>query len=396
MVSITTTVWTSFIFGWQTNYWSLWLMKEMGATVAIVGFLSIFQTAEQLFYLPGGILTDKFGRRKIILFGTCLRLMSPIIYLLAKNWEHVLLAAILNATSGMYMPAFEAIVADSLPSKQRGAGYGAYRMITSLPSIFMPTIGGIVMDALGYKEGVRLFNVLTVFALIGVIIARYKYLTETLERKSGQKSEPRSTRATLSSALKVPRPIYAMIIVATISSFALRMTMQLIPIYAKDIIQLTNTEIGIAQTAFGLMTTILIMPTGMLSDRIGRKTLIILAQIIGSFTTWATVLATSFPQYIIIKLISSVGGSQGMFGGVDRSPAWQALVADLVPSEKRGTVMGLISTVSSVCGLPATIAGSYIWAGYSPASAFHVSLIVGLIAIPIFALSVKEPKKKEE
>ena len=66
------------------------------------------------------------------------------------------------------MPAFNAIIADSLPETERGAGYGAYRMITSTPRIFSPIIGGIIMDSFGYLEGVRIF--LFVSLVVNVIV----------------------------------------------------------------------------------------------------------------------------------------------------------------------------------------------------------------------------------
>ncbi|MFB0543584.1 MAG: MFS transporter, partial [Candidatus Bathyarchaeia archaeon] len=195
-ISLTTTLWSVCNAGWSP-YWPLYLKHELGATVAVLGMLSVIQTSEQLlFQLPGGILADRFGRRKIILFGTSLRIIAPLIYLMATNWVHVIPAVIVNAMSSIYTPAFDAIIADSLPQRQRGAGYGAYRMITSLPRVFMPVLGGIIMDALGYKEGVRIFLIATIIASVVMILIRARFLTETLIESSGQR---RSTRATLSA-----------------------------------------------------------------------------------------------------------------------------------------------------------------------------------------------------
>jgi len=384
-ISLTTTFWGIFNHAWQP-YWALYLKYELGATVPIVGLLSMIQSAEQvLFQLPGGVIADKFGRKRIIVLGTSLRLIPPIVYLLATSWEHVLPAVIINATGSLYMPAFNAMIADSLPSRQRGTGYGAYQMITSLPGIFMPALGGFVLDTFGFKEGVRLFNVLTTFTVMITIIVRAKLITETLAKESKE----RSTRATLSAALDAPRSIWIMVFASTIGGFAMRLVMNFTVIYAKENIGLTVTQLGLAQTAGSILHTVLIMPTGMLSDRIGRRPMILFSHIVGPLTNWGLILVQDFPQYLLLRLIGTIGGTLG-------GPAWQAMIADIIPREKRGTVMGLMSTASGAIGFPSPMLGGYIWENYSPETAFNTSLIIGLMPMPILTLYVKEPRKEEE
>lgn len=392
VISLTTTLWGVSNSGFQT-FWSLWLRKDLGISLAMVGLLSTFQSAEQLlFQLPGGIITDKIGRRKIILFGTFLRFFPPIIYLVATNWEHILLATIINASTSIYNPALEAIVADSLPSRQRGTGYGAYRMITSMPRVFMPTVGGIVMDAYGYSAGVKIFNVLTMVFVLIMLIVRMKLITETLASSHSK----RSTKTTFSDALHVPRSIWAMMAVATIGGFAIRMIQQLTPLFAREVLGLSNTEIGIASTALSLTSTLLIMPSGLISDRVGRKPLILIAEAITPLTTFAIPYVNGFLMYLGLQIATGVGSALGgRHMGFSGGPAWQALISDYVPSERRGTVMGLQSTVSGVAGTPAALVGTYIYDN-DPGSTFIVSAIIAATVIPIFLFGVKEPKKREE
>jgi len=382
-ISLTTTLWGIFNNAWQP-YWSVYLKQELGASIAIVGLISMIQSAEQLlFQLPGGIIADKFGRRKIILFGTSLRLIPPIIYLFATTWEQVIPAVIINATGSLYMPAFSAIVADSLPSRQRGTGYGVYNMITSIPGIFMPAIGGIVLDALGYRQGVRIFNVLAMFTVTAALIIRAKLITETLTKESGQ----RTARETFSSVFNVPRTIWIMTVVSTLSGFASRMVMNFTSIYAIEIIKLTNTQFGLAQTASSILYTVMILPSGMLSDRIGRKPMIFFSYVLGPLTTWSLIIVKNFPQYLFLRLIGGIGMAMG--------PAWQALIADLVPREKRGTVMGLMSTIPGLVGTPSSWVGGYIWEIYTPETPFNLALFISLVSVPALFL-VKEPEKGEE
>lgn len=82
----------------------------------------------------------------------------------------------------------------------------------------------------------------------------------------------------------------------------------------------------------------------------------------------------------------------GFAGG----PAWQALIADLVPKEKRGTINGIISTISGAIGTPSPYLGSYVWEAYSPEASFIISTLIVLTAIPVFAIFAKDPEKGEE
>jgi len=76
-------------------------------------------------------------------------------------------------------------------------------------------------------------------------------------------------------------------------------------------------------------------------------------------------------------------------------PAWQALVADLAPSRMRARIMGLMGTITGLSSLPSPILGGYLYDDYSPQVAFLVAFALGIIGATIFAIFVKEPKKRE-
>ena len=75
-------------------------------------------------------------------------------------------------------------------------------------------------------------------------------------------------------------------------------------------------------------------------------------------------------------------------------PAWQALVADLVPKEKRATVMGTIGTITGTIAAPASLAGSWLWNNLGPVWPFRASALAGLVAVSIFWVGVKEPPRR--
>jgi MFS family permease len=61
-------------------YWSLYIM-ELGATPTLLGLIFMVESAAQLiFQIPGGYLTDRLGRKSVIIFGSVFRAISPFIY----------------------------------------------------------------------------------------------------------------------------------------------------------------------------------------------------------------------------------------------------------------------------------------------------------------------------
>jgi MFS family permease len=397
-IALTTSVFSLVDMGWRP-FWTLYLKNELGASITAVGLLSTIASSERLlFQLPGGLLADRYGRRRIIVYGTALRLLPPVIYLMAGHWTHVIPALLISGAASIYMPAFNAIIADSLPETERGAGYGAYRTITSLPQIFSPVIGGIVMDSLGYREGVKIFLIISFFTTIIVTYVRWRVLTETLDQDERQKVQletktKKSLRERANETFDLPRSVWVMVVVAILGTFGLRLVWEFMSIYAVEIVGLTNTQLGMVQTTGGVVSTVLAMPGGMLSDRLGRKPLIMTSRLISPLTTYAITLATNFPQYYIISIVSAIGNSLGGGGMWAGGPAWQALIADLVPREKRGTVMGTIGTVTGLVGTPSSLVGGYLWQQYSPQTPFYLSLVLGLIGTTVFTFGVKEPKR---
>jgi len=385
--------------GWRP-FWALYLNEVLGASVWAISFLSMLSQSERLlFQLPGGVLADRFGRRKIIVYGTALRIFTPMLFLWAKDWVTVIPALVLNGVTSIYMPAFNAIIADSLPDDERGAGYGAYRMITSTPQIFSPVVGGFLFERMGPAQGFRLFMYLSIIVNAIVTYARHRIITETLFDEEEMKKKAR-TRPPIKEQVKdtmtLGRTVWTMVLVAVISAFAARMVYDLVALYARDVIGLSYAQLGIVTTVGGIITTVLAMPGGMLSDRIGRKPVISLSRVLTPISMFGVTLSQNFYHYLVSYGTNALsealggGGRMGSAGG----PAWQALVADLVPKEKRATVMGTIGTITGTIAAPASLAGSWLWNNLGPVWPFRASALAGLVAVGIFWVGVKEPPRR--
>ncbi len=130
MVAQTTAMFIAWLW-WP--YRSLYIL-ELGASKEVLGALLMIETVGgMVFQLPGGVLADRFGRKKIMLLSAIIGLGSPLIYLLATSWVHIAPALLLASTSALSRPAYNALIAESLPPEKRGSGFAAISFVQKNP-----------------------------------------------------------------------------------------------------------------------------------------------------------------------------------------------------------------------------------------------------------------------
>jgi MFS family permease len=385
-------------------WWSLYLLDVMGAPIAVVGLLSTIQSSSRiLFQLPGGVLADRIGRKRVIVLGTILRMIGPFILFLAPTWQWVVPGVIINAVASFYMPAFNAIIADSLPHEKRGAAFGAYRMVTNAPNILMPIISGVYIDALGVAKGVRIGLILYIAAATVAMLLRAFFLRETLNRDDSDRPQARmreSWTGDLRGLLTRFRgTMLVMLVVGCISGFAMRMIYPFLVVYGVEVVGLTTSQWGALQTTALALSTVLYLLGGMISDRYGRVMGILVARSILPAESLGLVYLNDFNHLMALFTVLGVGGGLGggsiRGGGGMGGPSWQALIADIVPQQDRGKVMGFMGTLTGVINIPAPILGAYLWESAGPDTLLVLGGVLGLTAVPLILLFIKEPKTRQ-
>jgi MFS family permease len=374
-------------------YWSLYIL-ELGVSKTLLGIIFMTETVAQLiFQIPGGVLTDILGRKKMIVLGSMLRAVSPFIYIVTGSWQFVLMGMFTTQMSNMMVPAIDALIAESTSVEHRAMGYGTFRMMTLLPMIFTPFVGGLITDKLGVYGGVRLAITATlIIAWLNVII-RWKFLEDTYE--SGENASSRLEA--LREIHNVPKPIWTLIVVAAFASLGLRVANQFMSVYAIQVLGFTNTQWGLIMTTVGVVSTILTIPSSIWSDKVGRKPGIMISLGLTPMMYVGFPLSSTFMALAISRTIGAISeGFGGAVTGLEGGSAWLALVADIVPANQRGKAMGLIATIAGILSFPGAWVGGLLWDNISPKMPFYIAAFSSTIAFLIFSLFIKEPKIKAE
>ena len=400
-ISSTNMLYTIFNGFWEL-WWGLYLLEVLNVSPIIIGFLATIQnTSRILFQLPGGMLADRIGRKRVIVYGTALRVISPIFLYFANSWYWVMPGIIINACASIYMPAFNAIIAESLPQDKKGAGFGAYRFMTGIPGIFMPVVSGYYLDLMGLEKGVKTGLLMFIVAAAVATIVRHIFLTETLDEELAKDEENNGETENvgmIETFRRQPKTVWAMLAVTIITGFAMRMTWTFLSIYAVNVVDLSLAQYGMLQSVAMLISVPLYLISGVVADRTSRKNLILMARGLGPFDSLSLILFNDYRQllgaYSVIGVAQGIGGGRLRTGGFMGGPAWNSLITDLVPAKDRGKVLGLMGTVSGLLGLPGAMIGGYMYEK-NPALLLISGSLLEALAIPIIIFFLKDPKRNE-
>src|SRR5512136_450395 len=118
----------------------------VGAASAVVQFCMLFL---------GGIVADRYGRKSILVTAAFYGILAPFLYFLLNDWRLFATVSAVAAIGAVSIPAWHAIVADSVPPEKRGRGIAALQVFSSLPQVVAPLGWGWLLDTLGWVNGFR-------------------------------------------------------------------------------------------------------------------------------------------------------------------------------------------------------------------------------------------------
>ncbi|MEM2094818.1 MAG: MFS transporter [Candidatus Bathyarchaeia archaeon] len=366
----------------------------LGASKEELGILVMFGLAAMLVpQIPGGILSDRLSKKKIILFGAALRLVPPIIFFLANNWVHLFPGVFINSIASIDIPAWNALLAESTSEETRGTAYSIYGSLTSI-SCMSTTIGGVIMDSIGVVSGTRiclLFNEALLLVYTTIIC---RFVKEQKTHLRGV-SMNRRVAVFLDDLKNLPRKIEIVIISIGLCSFASGLCLSYMVVYATEVIGLTNTQWGMLETVVSLIATTLSTPAGFLSDRIGRKFCILTSMFIWAISIFLFINSSNFTLAFLARLLEGVGyGFGGLVTGFVGGSAWQSLIADSTPKHDLGKVMGLIGAFTIAFNSFAPFVSGYFYNRYSPTLPFQLNIVITMTSAVIVLLLLRDAKRK--
>ena len=349
-------------------------MTEAGV---LLGMSSLFGLVGSVI---GGALTDKFGRRQLILFGLVFSALSSLLFGLASNvkilYFLVVIVGLLSRVSG---PAHDAMMADILPEAKRQEGFGITRVAFNYAWILGTALGGLIAA----RSFLALFIIDAVLSLTVAVIL-YRFLPETkpsFPREAGTKRSE-SVLATAAGYRIVLRDLAYM-------GFTLAGMMVLIvyqqqygalAVYLRDVHNISSKNYGLMLSVSGL--EVVLFQIGI--SRIIRKYPPFLMMTLGAlfFMTGFTMIGfvRGFGFFLLAIIIVTVG-EMILF------PTNKALAVGFAPAEMRGRYMAVYDLGWTI---PATIgpaAAGLILDHYNPNLLWYLGgFLCAVSAMSFYAL----------
>lgn len=315
-------------------FFSLYITGKFNVGMTTAGMvLAMFSIFGIIGSMIGGALTDRFGRRKLILFGLVFSALSTLT-LGAVNSLAVLfpLAAFIGLLSDVSGPAHQAMMADILDEKQRQEGFGIMRVVRNLAWIIGPSIGGFLAS--------RSFTLLFVIdAVVSCIVAAifYTSMPETKPvRHEEENKEHESILKTIAGYGIVAKDFafMAFIVAAILMSAVYQQMYNSLSVYLRD-------NHGVDPQGYGLLMTTSAVTVILFQFRVSRDIkyrppFVIMA--IGTlfymvgFTMFGFV--ASFLLFMSAIVVITIGEMLIM-------PTSQTLAANFAPAEMRGRYMAI-------------------------------------------------------
>lgn len=345
-------------------------LVALGIAKADIGLVDgLLQGATSLFRLVSGLLSDRFRNRKTFVF-IGYALSSASRPLLALTGTFLPIAAIRvtdGAGKGMKDAPRDALIADSVTGNASGRAFGFQRLVDTAGSVLGPLAAAAILFALTPS----LFAYRTIFALTAIPGAIALGLIVWGVR------EPRHDGARKAVARKpLPWSFWVFTVGTAIASLT-RVNDSLFLVRAHDV-GVPSGWIPVLFAGFTLLYALLSYPIGIWSDRIGKLPVIALG--------WLTLAAVQFgfSEERTLGPALALFAFYGLFYALTEGSG-RAIIADLVPTESRGTAYAIFHATVGVC----LIAGGYglgrIWDAISPQATFTVAAAGSLVGFAIIA-----------
>ena len=363
------------------------LAQQLGADKGMVGWVAAASTLTGILAsLPAGLLSDRWGRKRLLLSAGVVFISAPLAYLLvATPVQLAVVRAYHGLATAVLGPVAMAYVADLAPT-HRGERLGWYASSTLAGRTLAPVAGGTLLAFGPWQWVYVLCGMAGGLALLGMW---WLPITQAAPSTAANEATriPEGASATSLWTILHHRTILVTSAAEASQFMAFGAVEAFLPLYALSV-GVDNATIGLLFGAQIGMKTLARPLMGRISDRNGRTRQIILGLLLTGVTT------AVFPQTelaVMLVVLSAIFG----LGIAIASAATSAFIADLAPEHGRGTALGTMSTIMDVGQAFGPIVLGTLLMRISYAAGFALIALLVIVAAALLAIMAAEASPAE-
>jgi MFS family permease len=348
------------------------LARDLGATPPLVGFVVGASTLTGILVkLPAGAWSDVLGRRPLLVAGTVVFATLPFTYLgVASLGALLALRFIHGAATAIFGPVASASLSDIAPAERRAAWLSTYAAVQGTGQAIGPVIAGYLIASGRYNVA---------FISAGLIAAATPLLASGWPG-AGTASKRTIQRGQFVQGVReiLRHRLILMTSVAQSAQFVLNGTLSaFLPLFALDVIGLVPAQLGLL-FALQTVTTLATRPLmGIVSDRVGRRSVIVAGLTVCSGAVWFVSQAAG-PVTLVAAVLTYAVGVAGT------TAATSAFITDLSHRARYGAAHGVFGTIYDVGDAFGPIAAGLLVASVGYVLMFQVMAVVALTVTAVF------------
>jgi len=353
-------------------FFALYITKRFNVGMSEVGILfAIFSISSFLGSMVGGALTDRLGRKGVLIFSLIATSFSSVAMGLAGSLQaFYLLAVMVGILVDIGGPAHQAVVADLLPEKKRAEGYGILRVAFNVSVVIGPAIGGF----LAARSYLLLFITDAIISLITAAVI-YFALPET-KPETAPGLAPESMAGSFRGYIVVLRDrIFVLFMIASMMMAMVYMNMNTtLGVYLRDVHSEPEYRYGLILSLNAIMVVFLQFPITRRIEGFPPMLMMALGTFLYALGFAMYGFVSAYSLFLLAMVIITIGEMVAV-------PVSQAIVANLAPEDKRGRYMAVYGISWGIPFAVGPYLAGQVMDNMDPRILWYAAGIIGLIGV---------------
>lgn len=371
-------IWQPFVLSLGASMPTLGLLESLGGFQGVV--TSLIQPI-------GGWLSDRRGRKSLLVLGMVMSMVAFSLYALAgylRNWYLLLPGVVFLGLASIAQPVKDSMVAESAIGQERARIYSLTTVGYAAAGVFAAILAGLMADRWGFSP---VFLVGLCVEIAGVILVAH-FAVETLSSDNRKTISWQGLAETLRNILVPPVKLRSFYIATTLDSFVWGLGAGILFGMLSQTYGFSSTQFGIMSSISSLSWALSQMPIGRLIERHGRIRFMVISELLGVVMMVGWLFSSRFESFATLQILNGLVPATWV-------PAVLAWLSDHVPDERRAEEMGRLSAFRGLLSFPAPYIGGLVFERWGFRAPVMISMMGALSVALVLWRFVPEAKSEE-